>query len=120
MNTITFDGASAVIGDVLEPGDVVTFTYTYVIPEGTEPGTDILNTVKTVGTPIPMHTDEEGNPVLTWEDEDGVIWHDISDYGDVTDDDTEKVKVTEGVDVIKEADAVEYQRVRRPITPFMQ
>lgn len=109
VNTITFDGASAVIGDVLEPGDVVTFTYTYVIPEGTEPGTDILNTVKTVGTPIPMHTDEEGNPVLTWEDEDGVIWHDISDYGDVTDDDTEKVKVTEGVDVIKEADAVEYQ-----------
>ena len=35
--------------------------------------------------------------------------HDISDYGDVTDDDTEKVKVTEGVDVSKEADAVEYQ-----------
>lgn len=107
---ITFDGATATIGENLEPNDVITFTYQYTIPSDTKNGATINNTVKTVGTPIPMHQDENGNDIYEWDDENGIHWMDVTNYADVSDDDTAKVKVVEnGVDVLKEADAVEYR-----------
>lgn len=107
--TITFDGATAKIGCELAPGNTVTFSYQYTIPADTAVGTVINNTVKAVGAPIPYNRNEDGTPKLSWTDEDGTTWTDITDYQDVTDDATEKVKVTDNVDIIKDADAVEYR-----------
>ena len=82
--------------DALSVGASESFTYEYQIPEETEAGSRISNTVKTTGTPVIPEpgTDEYGREIPV----------DPSSYEKPEDSDTEKVLVRGGeVQILKEA-----------------